>query len=154
MLPERENGGRIKPAGHAIPDQGDWLSARTDPMPSKVRLQRIADRIRQDLSELLIREISDPRLHQIFITDTKVDRELTYADIYVSAVEGVTRQAEILEGLEHASGFLRRALAERIELRTFPRLRFHWDPTPEQADHIERMLADLRKYERTTPPHS
>jgi len=123
-------------------------------MPSKVRLQRIADRIRQNLSELLIREISDPRLQQIFITDARVDRELTYADIYVSAVEGVSRQAEILAGLEHASGFLRRALAEQIELRSFPRLRFHWDPTPEHADRIERMLADLHKVERTTPPHA
>ena len=117
-------------------------------MPSKVRLQRIADRIRQDLSELLIREISDPRLHQIFITDAKVDRELAFADIYVSAVEGAVRSAEILEGLEHASGFLRHALAARIELRAFPRLRFHWDPTPEHADQIERLLAEIRKNER------
>jgi ribosome-binding factor A len=117
-------------------------------MPTKVRLQRIADRIRQDLSELLIREISDPRLHQIFITDAKVDRELAFADIYVSAVEGAVRSAEILDGLEHASGFLRRALAARIELRTFPRLRFHWDPTPEHADHIERLLAEIRTNER------
>lgn len=123
-------------------------------MPSKVRLQRIADRIRQDLSELLIREISDPRLRQIFITDAKVDRELTYADIYVSAVEGASRSTEILEGLEHASGFLRRTLAARIELRSFPRLRFHWDPTPENADHIERMLAELRKVEPPAPSHS
>jgi len=119
-------------------------------MPSGVRLQRIADRIRQDLSEMLIREISDPRLHQIFITDAKVDRELAFADIYVSAVEGSTRSTEILDGLEHASGFLRHELATRIELRVFPRLRFHWDPTPENADHIERMLADLRKNERPT----
>jgi ribosome-binding factor A len=119
-------------------------------MPSSVRLQRIADRIRQDLSELLIREISDPRLHQIFITDVKVDRELAFADIYVSAVEGSIRSAEILEGLEHASGFLRRALANRIELRVFPRLRFRWDPTPENADHIDRLLAEIRKNER--PP--
>jgi ribosome-binding factor A len=117
-------------------------------MPSKIRLQRIADRIRQDLSELLIREISDPRLHQIFITDAKVDRELAFADIYVSAVEGAVRSAEILEGLEHASGYLRRALAARIELRTFPRLRFHWDPTPEHADQIERLLAEIRKNEQ------
>ncbi len=122
-------------------------------MPSKVRLQRIADRIRQDLSELLIREINDPRLHQIFITDAKVDRELAFADIYVSAVEGAARSAEILAGLEHASGFLRHELAARIELRTFPRLRFHWDPTPENADHIERLLADLRKNERPTSSH-
>jgi ribosome-binding factor A len=117
-------------------------------MPTKVRLQRIADRIRQDLSELLIREISDPRLRQIFITDAKVDRELAFADIYVSAVEGSARSSEILEGLEHASGFLRHALAARIELRTFPRLRFHWDPTPENADRIERLLAEIRKNER------
>ena len=117
-------------------------------MPSKVRLQRIADRIRQDLSEILIRDISDPRLHQIFITDAKVDRELSYADIYVSAVEGSSRSVETLAGLEHASGFLRSKLASQIELRTFPRLRFHWDPTPEHADHIERLLADIKNNER------
>jgi ribosome-binding factor A len=99
-------------------------------MPSSIRLQRIADRFRQEISEMLIKEINDPRLHQIFITDVKVDRELAFADIYVSAVEGLVRRAEILEGLEHASGFLRRELSNRIELRTFPRLRFHWDPTP------------------------
>jgi ribosome-binding factor A len=119
-------------------------------MPSIVRLQRIADRIRQDLSEMLIREISDPRLHQIFITDVEVDRELAFADIFVSAVEGSARSSEILEGLEHASGFLRRQLSAHIELRAFPRLRFHWDPTPENADHIEHLLADLRKIERST----
>ena len=117
-------------------------------MPSNIRLQRIADRIRQDLSELLIREISDPRLHQVFITDAKVDRELAFADIYVSAVEGAVRSAEILEGLEHASGFLRHSLASHIDLRTFPRLRFHWDPTPEHADYIEKLMAEIRKNER------
>lgn len=116
-------------------------------MPSGIRLQRIADRIRQDLSEMLIREISDPRLHQIFITDVKVDRELAYADVFVSAIEGSERSAEIIQGLEHASGFLRRALAARIELRVFPRLRFRWDPTPENADHIEKLIADLKKNE-------
>ena len=114
-------------------------------MPSGIRLQRIADRIRQELSEMLIHEISDPRLKQIFVTDVKVDRELAYADVYVSAVEGVSRSAEVLAGLESASGFIRRNLASRVELRAFPRLRFHWDVTPENADHIEKVLAELRK---------
>jgi ribosome-binding factor A len=113
-------------------------------MASGIRLQRIADRIRQELSEMLIREISDPRLQQIFITDVKVDKELAFADVYVSAVEGAERSKEVLTGLKSASGFLRRALAGRIELRTFPRLRFHWDPTPENADHIEKLLAQLK----------
>jgi ribosome-binding factor A len=114
-------------------------------MPSGTRLQRIADRIRQELSEMLIREISDPRLKQIYVTDVKVDKELAYAEIYVSAVEGVSRSADVLAGLESASGFIRRNLASRVELRTFPRLRFHWDMTPENADHIEKVLAELRK---------
>ena len=113
-------------------------------MPSGIRLQRISDRVRQEISELLIREVNDPRLHQVYVTDVKIDKELAFADIYVSAIEGSSRSAEIIEGLESASGFLRRILSSRIEVRAFPRLRFHWDPTPENADHIEKVLAGLR----------
>ncbi len=114
-------------------------------MPSGIRLQRIADRIRLELSEMLIRELQDPRLHQIYVTDVKIDRELAYADIFVSAVEGVSRSKDVLAGLESASGFIRRNLAARVELRAFPNLRFHWDMTPENADHIEKLLAELRE---------
>jgi ribosome-binding factor A len=60
-------------------------------------------------------------------------------------VEGKSRSEEVLAGMESASGFLRRALSTRVELRAFPRLRFHWDPTPENADHIEKLLAQLRE---------
>lgn len=93
---------------------------------------------------MLIKEISDPRLHQVFVTDVRVDRELAFADIYVSAVEGKPRSAEVLAGMESASGFLRRSLAARVDLRTFPRLRFHWDPTPENADHMEKLFKQMR----------
>jgi ribosome-binding factor A len=113
-------------------------------MPSKLRLDRIADRIREELSEMIVMRINDPRISGIFITGVKVDRELSFAEIFVSAIEGQERAKEVLEGLEHASGFLRHALAQVIELRVFPRLRFHWDPTPEKADRIERVLASLR----------
>jgi len=114
-------------------------------MPSGVRLQRIADRIREELSEMLIREINDPRLKLIYVTDVKIDKELAYADVYVSALEGVTRSKDVLAGLESASAFIKRTLASRVELRAFPRLRFHWDVTPENADHIEKILAELRE---------
>src|SRR5574337_954133 len=103
-------------------------------MPSGTRLQRIADRIRKEISEMLIREISDPRLKQIYVTDVKVDKEMAYADVFVLAVEGAARSAEVLAGLESAGAFMRRTLAGRVELRVFPLLRFHWDPTPENAD--------------------
>ena len=116
-------------------------------MPNQVRLQRISDRIREELSEMLIKEISDPRLAQVTITDVTVDREMAYANIFVSCIEGSLRSKEILEGLNHASGFLRHELSARVDLRSFPRLRFHWDPTPENADHIERLLNSLKKDE-------
>ena len=117
-------------------------------MPSGVRLQRIADRIREELSDMLIREVSDPRLSQVYVTDVTIDRELAYADVYVSAVEGKTRSVEVLAGMKSASGFFRRALSARVDLRSFPRLRFHWDPTPENADHIEQVLAQLKQEEK------
>jgi ribosome-binding factor A len=115
-------------------------------------MQRINDRMREELATMVVMEISDPRLSGISITDVKVDREFTYADIFVSAVEGHERAEEILEGLTHASGYIRKSLSERIELRIFPRLRFHWDPTPEKADHIEKLLASIRNEQKPTPP--
>ncbi len=120
-------------------------------MPSELRVQRIADRVRQELSDMLIRELNDPRLKQIYVTDVKVDKELAFADIFVSAVEGSVRSQEILDGLESAGGFIRRTLAARVELRVFPKLRFHWDPTPEHADHIEKVLAELRNKKKNVP---
>ena len=118
-------------------------------MVSKTRKQRISERIREELSEMLLQEVSDPRLSGISVTDVEVDRELAYANIYVSALEGSSRAQEILDGLEHAQGFLRRELSQRIELRTFPRLRFHWDPTYERAEKIERLITELHAQEET-----
>jgi len=110
---------------------------------SKTRTERIANRIRDELSEIIYYEASDPRLLGVSVTDVTVDRELAYADIYVSALEGSQRSEEVIDGLEHARNYLRRQLAQRIDLRTFPQLRFHWDPTFERAEHIDQLIASL-----------
>ena len=115
-------------------------------MPSKLRTKRIADRIQQLLSEMLITgKISDPRLASVYITDVTVDRELSFAKIFVSSLEGKSQADEILAGLEHASGYLRSSLAHEIDLRTFPMLRFYWDETPERAERIEQLLDTITK---------
>ena len=88
-------------------------------------------------------EVSDPRITSAYITKVRVDNELSYANIYVSAMEGSEEADSILEGLNHASGYLRRELAQRIQLRHFPRLRFYWDPSPEHADRIDQLIASL-----------
>jgi len=113
-------------------------------MVSQLRLRRINERMKEALAILLLYEVADPRLHGVSVTDVRVDRELAYADIFVSAVEGEARKDEILAGLEHARGFLSRQLAQRVEMRQFPRLRFHWDPTPERAERIEALLKQIQ----------
>ncbi len=116
-------------------------------MVKQDRAQRIAARIREELSEILLTESADPRISGVSVTDVTVDRELDYANVFVSALEGSERSKEILAGLEHAQGYLRSELARRIDLRAFPRLRFRWDPTFENAERIERLLASLHSEE-------
>jgi ribosome-binding factor A len=113
-------------------------------MVSQARAGRISRGIQEMLSEMLLFEVTDPRLQGVFITDVRVDRELSQANIFISALEGAERQKEILEGFESASGYLRSQLAQRSDLRVFPRLRFVWDPTPEKAERIEGLIASLR----------
>ncbi len=120
-------------------------------MVGELRLRRIEARIKEELAEILLFEVADPRLQGVTVTDVEVDRELAYADIFVSAVEGQARKDEVLAGLEHAKGFLRSQLAQRLaHLRTFPRLRFHWDPTPERAARLEQLFAQLRAERQAT----
>ena len=116
-------------------------------MVSKVRTERIAERIQEELSEIFLHDIADPRLEGISVTDVQVDRELAFANIYVSAVEGSSRSDEVMDGLQHAKGFLRYELSQRIQLRTFPQLRFHWDPTFERAERIEQLISSLQEEE-------
>ena len=112
-------------------------------MVSQMRAQRIADRIHEELSMILLTEVSDPRVAGTSITKVKVDRELAFANIFVSSIEGSQVAPTILEGLKHAKGFLRRSLTQRVQLRSFPKLRFYWDPIPERADRIDKILNSL-----------
>jgi len=125
-------------------------------MVSQTRLTRISERLRQELSEILLTKSSDPRLRGITITDVKVDRELAFAEIYVCTIEGSARSQEVLKSLDHAQGYLRSELAHRMELRIFPRLRFHWDPTLEHADKIDHLISTIHQVdsdEKVVPKH-
>ncbi|MDH5506528.1 MAG: 30S ribosome-binding factor RbfA [Anaerolineae bacterium] len=112
-------------------------------MVSQGRAQRIAQRIKEELSEIMLFEVTDPRLSNVFVTTVRVDRELSFASIFVSALEGEARKDEILEGMVSAEGFLRRLLVQKIQLRSFPRLRFNWDASPEYVERIDRLIASL-----------
>ena len=113
-------------------------------MASKARARKVAERVREELAAVLLEQVSDPRLQLITITDVDVDRELAYASIFVTALGGEDRSDEVMEGLAAASGFLRRELANRIPMRTFPQLRFEWDASYERGTRIDELLDQLK----------
>jgi ribosome-binding factor A len=110
---------------------------------SKIRQRRTAEQIRHILSELFLRQLNDPRLQGLTITDVKIDRELQYANIYVNALGDEARQQEVMASLDKAVGFLRRELSGRMRLRSAPQLKFHWDPTLAHAEEINQLLDSL-----------
>lgn len=111
-------------------------------MPT-IRQKRVADRIRLELSDLLLRETRDPRLASVTITDVTIDRDLGYAEIYVNAMGAEGRRVQVMGALSSASGFLRREIGSRVPLRRTPELRFHWDTSLEHGERIGRLLDSL-----------
>jgi ribosome-binding factor A len=111
-------------------------------MPT-IRQRRVADRIRLELSDWLLRKAKDPRLALVTITDVTIDRDLAYAEIYVNAMGAEGRRSEVMDALGHAKGYLRREVGARVRLRRTPELRFHWDPSLEHGERIAQLLDTL-----------
>lgn len=108
-----------------------------------IKQDRMSERIRGILSELLLREVSDPRLQGVTVTEVKLDPELMFADIYVNALGDESRQDEVMNGLSSANGFLRREVGKRVRLRNTPELHFHWDMTLERGEHLNQLISSL-----------
>jgi ribosome-binding factor A len=118
-------------------------------MVSASRAKKIGQRIQEELAELLQKEAADPRLTKVTVTDVDVDRELAFATVFVSSLDGQDRKDDVLQALHRARGFLRTALAARIPLRTFPQLRFRWDATPARGERIEELLREIHRQDDT-----
>lgn len=108
-----------------------------------IKQERMAERIREILSELFLMEVDDPALQGLTVTEVRLDRELEYAEVYVNALGEEERQNEVMAGLRRAHGFLRRRVGETVRLRRTPELRFHWDITLERGQAIEAALDRL-----------
>jgi ribosome-binding factor A len=110
---------------------------------SKIKQERTEGQIRKILSQLILRDVADPRLQGITITDVEIDPELLFAKVYVNALGEEERQPEVMLALEHAKGYLRREVARRVRLRKAPELLFRWDESLERSERINELLAHL-----------
>jgi len=88
-------------------------------------------------------ELADPRLSLVRVTNVDVSRDLRNVNIYVTHDDEDVPKRDILQGLRHATPYLRRQLAVRTTLRAVPELGFHYDDTPERAARVDELLRQI-----------
>ena len=110
------------------------------------RQERINDSVAHQLNEI-IRTVKDPRVSGAFTTvnGAEVSRDMKYAKVYFGVITGSPE--EVLEGLDSASGFIRSALAKKLNLRVTPELTFIHDRSAEHGAHIASVLKELKEKE-------
>ncbi len=111
------------------------------------KINRITQDVKITLSELL-REVKDPRVSKLLsIVKVDVSGDLSYATVYVSAIEGFETTVNSVKALKGASGYLRRELGMRLRLRKVPELRFVADDSIEQSANISKIIESFKEEE-------
>ena len=109
--------------------------------PSYKRAARVSDQMKQEIADILMRKIKDPRIGFVTVTDVEVADDLRNAKVFVS-VYGSDR-ASTLKGLESASSFIRSELGHRMRMKFVPELLFRYDESVERGAHIMELLHDI-----------
>ena len=108
------------------------------------RADRVRGQVQKELSDLLQKEIRDPRLDSVTIIRVSITEDLRSARIYFSVAEGEGRKVNALAGFKSASGYLRRKLSRRLELRHIPELEFLYDESFDRAARVDKVLKAIR----------
>ncbi len=117
-------------------------------MENNSRAQRVADQIQRDLAALIQFEIDDPRIGMVSVTGVEVTQDLAHAKVFVTSLGGgdMARRPsdavgrESTAALNGAAGYLRGLLARRLQLRTVPKLRFHYDASVERGRQLDELI--------------
>lgn len=112
------------------------------PLPFK-RADRVAGLIQEELSRLLLRQVKDPRVHQVTITAVRVSADLRHARIACTGPGGQGGLEAALTGLRSAAGFLRGQLGRTLRLRYAPELTFEADESVERSLHVAALLKQV-----------
>lgn len=109
------------------------------------RTERVNDLLREELSDLLLREIKDPRVAQglVSITEVQVSPDLRHAVVYISHLGEESERAGVLEGLQHAARFLHNELVRRLKMRTVPEIVFRFDPSIERGARLASLIHEV-----------
>ena len=109
------------------------------------RIERVNSLIRQEIIDMLLQHIKDPRLEGKFVTVNEVDTsaDLKYAKVFISSIDAGDEKDKVLKAMESASGFIRHELSKNLKLRYTPDLIFVWDDSIERGDHLLRLIDEV-----------
>ena len=110
------------------------------------RPDRVADQIRQELRALLTRgDVHDPGIGFITLTRVKVSPDLQLARVYYTTLGDEAARRETAKALQRATGFFRRHVGDRLQLRRVPEIQFHFDESVGHQDRVEQILRELHE---------
>ncbi|HEX2667262.1 MAG TPA: 30S ribosome-binding factor RbfA [Gammaproteobacteria bacterium] len=105
------------------------------------RSTRVAEQIQRELAGMVGRVLEDPRAGMVTVTAVQLSKDLSHARVFVSSLGGSLTHQELVQSLQHASGFMRHELGRAMKLRIMPELRFQYDETEERAARLEALIA-------------
>lgn len=115
------------------------------------RADRVADQIRMEVADILMRKIKDPRVRAVTVTDVELTADLRIAYVFVTTMEQEAAEREVFVGLSKASGFVRAELGRRLALRYLPEIVFKKDVSGVRGDRILKLLDELHASEAPAP---
>ena len=113
-------------------------------MKPYTRSDRVGELIKQVLSDLLSKEVKDPRLRAATITSVKMTKDLRIAKIYFCTNENKRIKDDAVRAFKSAQGYIKRILSQNLELRYMPDLKFFYDDSIDYGAHIEKVLTSIR----------
>lgn len=114
---------------------------------ASTRQRKVQELLVQEISEIVRRELQDPRVGFVTITDAEVTTDLRYAKVFFSVLGDETQRAESTKALNRAAGFIRSAFASRAQMRFVPEIRFEFDTSVERGARVSQLLAQVRQDE-------
>lgn len=112
------------------------------------RVERLQEFIKEELSEILQRELKDPRVGFVSITAVKVSNDKSHVKIYVSVLGDEQKKRESMAGLESAKGFIRSEIGKRLQIRHTPEIQFFSDSSLEEGARIISLLNQIQEEEK------
>lgn len=114
---------------------------------NSIRLKRLSNTYMEEISKIIMEEIKDEDVKKAVITGVDVTNDLSYAKVYFTVLDR-SEKGLVFTALNGASGFIRKCLADRIEIRNTPELKFIYDDSEEYGEKIDKIIEDINKDEK------